>query len=62
MDRITTNQQRLAYAKVCVEVDASMDLRHCIEVELCNGNYVTINVEIPWMLRNVHNAEYWAWR
>ena len=34
MDRITPNQQRLAYAKVCIEVEASMEIPKFIEVEL----------------------------
>ena len=49
MDSITAKQQRLAYARVCVEVEASMDIPKRIEVELRDGKSVTVNVEIPWM-------------
>ena len=47
---IIVNQQRLAYIKVYVDVTASMNIPCSIEVELRNGNSVTVNVEIPWML------------
>ena len=49
MDHITANQQRLAYAKVCVKVEATKDIPRCIEVELRNGNCLQVIVEIPWM-------------
>ena len=50
MDRITTNQQRLAYAKVCVEIKDTMDIPRFIEVELRSGTFVSVNVEVPWLL------------
>ena len=36
-------------ARVCVEVEASMDIPKSIEVELRDGKSVTVHVEIPWM-------------
>ena len=47
MDRITANQQRLAYAKVCVEVAADKEILRSIRVKLRNGTYATIHVEVP---------------
>ncbi|XVE63318.1 hypothetical protein DITRI_Ditri07aG0010400 [Diplodiscus trichospermus] len=49
MDRFTTSQQRLAFAKVCVEVEATSELPACIEVELRDGSIVPVKVEVPWM-------------
>ena len=48
MDRITTSQQRLAYARVCVEVEASKTIPQSLEIELKNGITVHVHVEIPW--------------
>ena len=49
MDRITASQQRLAFAKVCVELEASMEVIRSIEVEVRNGKTVHVSVEYPWM-------------
>ena len=49
MDRFTASQQRLAFARVCVEVDASVEVPRSIEVEMKNGHRVHVNVSIPWM-------------
>ena len=49
MDSITANQQRLAYAKVCVEVEASMEIPSSIEVELRDGASISVRVEVPWI-------------
>ena len=49
MDTITAKQQRLAYAKVCVEMEASMDIPSNIEVELQDCKLVIVHVKIPWM-------------
>ena len=49
MDSFIAKQQRLAYAKVCVEVEATMDIPSTIKVELRNGKSVTVYVEVPWM-------------
>ena len=49
MDRITARQQRLAFAKVCVEIDAGMEIPRFLEVELRNGSTVHVQVDIPWI-------------
>ena len=49
MDSITAKQQRLAYAKVCVEVEATMDILSTIEVEIRNEKSMTVHVEVLWM-------------
>ena len=49
MDRFTANQQRLAFAKVCIEVEASRDIPRSIEVQLKDGSIGLVHVEIPWM-------------
>ena len=49
MDRITANQQRLSYAKVCVEIEVNKEIPRSIEVELRNGRTVSVMVEVPWM-------------
>ncbi|XVF06495.1 hypothetical protein REPUB_Repub06bG0053200 [Reevesia pubescens] len=38
MDSITASQKRLAFAKVCVEVDACFDIPQAITVELGDGS------------------------
>ena len=48
MDRITANQQHLTFAKICVEVDASVEIPKFIEVRMRNGAMVNIFVEVPW--------------
>ncbi|XVF66526.1 hypothetical protein PTKIN_Ptkin10aG0043500 [Pterospermum kingtungense] len=42
MDRVTANQQRLAYAKICVEVDALKEIPKVINVELREGRVIQI--------------------
>ena len=49
IDRITANQQRLAFAKVCVEVEAAIEIPRFIEVELRDGSLVQVQVDILWM-------------
>ena len=48
MDRITAFQQRLAFAKMCVQIEASMEVPRSIEVALKNGT-VHVNVVISWL-------------
>ena len=48
MDRITARKNRLAFAKICVEIGASMEIPRNIEVDLGNGKYALISVEVPW--------------
>ncbi|KAJ8752286.1 hypothetical protein K2173_003922 [Erythroxylum novogranatense] len=49
MDSITASQSRLAYAKVCVEIDASIAVPKTIDVILRNGSMCSVWVEIPWL-------------
>ena len=49
MDRFTPNQQCLAFAKICVEVEVSMDVPRISKVELCDGSVVHVYVDIPWL-------------
>ncbi|XVE55634.1 hypothetical protein DITRI_Ditri03aG0174400 [Diplodiscus trichospermus] len=48
-DRFTASEQRLAFAKVCIEIEASKDIPQAINVELRNGTIVQIYVDVPWM-------------
>ena len=47
MDRYTASQQRLAFAKVCVELGASKEVIRSIEVEERNGKKIHVSVEYP---------------
>ncbi|XVF38751.1 hypothetical protein REPUB_Repub20aG0128700 [Reevesia pubescens] len=49
MDKVTTSHQRLAYARVCVEVDAGKEIPKLIKVKLKNGDFTYVSVEIPWL-------------
>ncbi|XP_022734764.1 uncharacterized protein LOC111288229 [Durio zibethinus] len=49
MDSITANKQRLAYAKICIEKKASMEVPKFIDVERRDGSIMSVSVEIPWM-------------
>lgn len=48
MDRFTANQQRVAFAKVCIEVEAAKEIPNTIEVQLRDGSLVMVHVEVPW--------------
>ena len=49
MDRINAYQQRLAFARICVEMDVAVKVPRNVEIMLRNGNTVNVNVTIPWM-------------
>ncbi|XVE86106.1 hypothetical protein DITRI_Ditri18aG0009800 [Diplodiscus trichospermus] len=49
MDQITANQQRLAFAKVYVQVGASTVIPSFIEVKMSNRSTVSIKVITPWL-------------
>ncbi|XVE86095.1 hypothetical protein DITRI_Ditri18aG0008800 [Diplodiscus trichospermus] len=49
MDRFTASQQRLAFAKVCVKLDAKFVLPKYIEVVFKDGTLAFIFVDVPWM-------------
>ena len=48
MDRIKAIQKRMAFTKVCVEVEAKMDIPRFIKVEMKDGSRVSVNIEVPW--------------
>ena len=48
MDHITAKQQRLTFAKICIEIKATKDIPSAIEVRLQDGSIVSVSVEIPW--------------
>ena len=48
MDRITIRKNRLIFAKICVKIGASIEIPRNIKVDLGNGKYVLISVEVPW--------------
>ncbi|XVE48983.1 hypothetical protein DITRI_Ditri01bG0045400 [Diplodiscus trichospermus] len=58
MDRIIAAQQRLAYAKICVELDVNLEVPDSIEVQMKDGTLITIWVETPWypLKRQVCNS------
>ena len=60
MDRITANQQHLAFVKICVEVVANVEISHFIEVKIQNGFIIAIKVEVPWRPQNVPNVEFFG--
>ncbi|KAK8648418.1 hypothetical protein V6N13_129171 [Hibiscus sabdariffa] len=49
MDSVTTSKQRLAYAKVCVEISVDTKLPRSIKVLLRNGSSAWVGVDIPWL-------------
>ncbi|MBA0709275.1 hypothetical protein Golax_024315, partial [Gossypium laxum] len=49
MDNITTLQQRLTYVKVCFEISVDFELPGFINVELHDGSFVSIRVEVLWL-------------
>ena len=48
MDRITANQQRLAFVKICVEIEAYMEIPRSIKVGMRDGSVVIVSVEVSW--------------
>ncbi|XVF57674.1 hypothetical protein PTKIN_Ptkin07bG0001000 [Pterospermum kingtungense] len=50
MDRVTASRERIAYAKVCVEIGATDVIPYSIEILMPRGKIVVVTVEIPWML------------
>ncbi|XP_039059915.1 uncharacterized protein LOC120203810 [Hibiscus syriacus] len=49
MDSTTTSKSRLHFAKVCVEIDAKLEIPESVEVILANGQNTHIQVEVPWL-------------
>ncbi|XVF40910.1 hypothetical protein PTKIN_Ptkin01aG0154800 [Pterospermum kingtungense] len=49
MDQITAKQQRLSYARVCVEIVAGKSIPRTLKVQMRDGGYHSVDVEIPWI-------------
>ncbi|KAK8700525.1 hypothetical protein V6N13_018919 [Hibiscus sabdariffa] len=49
MDNVTGSRQRLAYAKVCVEISVNSCLPDSVNVVLGNGSLASVGVDVPWM-------------
>lgn len=51
MNNVTarTMQQRLAYARVYVEIEASIDVSGSIDVEMKSGKIIHVPVQVSWM-------------
>ncbi|KAK8604131.1 hypothetical protein V6N13_096591 [Hibiscus sabdariffa] len=50
MDSVTSNRERLEYAKVCVEIGACSSIPKFIDVLLCDGRVHPVRVVVPWLL------------
>ena len=48
MDQITATQQRLSFAKICIELEACQEVPNTVEVRLRDGSLASILVEVPW--------------
>lgn len=48
-DKITAYQKRLAFARICVEIDVSDNIPEVIEVEMKNGNIVYVYTKVSWL-------------
>ncbi|KAK8655823.1 hypothetical protein V6N13_108389 [Hibiscus sabdariffa] len=50
MDSITDSRQRVAFAKVCVELPADAIIPKFVKVQIRDGSFVSIAVDVPWLL------------
>ncbi|XVF82969.1 hypothetical protein PTKIN_Ptkin16aG0095000 [Pterospermum kingtungense] len=48
MDKFIAKQQRLAYAKVCIELDAAREIPKLVKVRMKDGSLISVRVEVPW--------------
>ena len=53
----TASQQRLAFAKICVEVEALRVIPRTIEVKMKEGSVVSVVVDIPWYPQRCSQCE-----
>ncbi|XVF83645.1 hypothetical protein PTKIN_Ptkin16aG0506500 [Pterospermum kingtungense] len=60
MDRITAKQQRLAYVKICVEVDALQEIPKVIHVEMREGRTVQVQVDILWYPQRCRHCKFFG--
>ncbi|KAK8628357.1 hypothetical protein V6N13_064066 [Hibiscus sabdariffa] len=49
MDLVTASKERLEFAKVCVDVEASVSIPQTIDIIVMDGSFITIRVIIPWL-------------
>ncbi|KAK8628586.1 hypothetical protein V6N13_009173 [Hibiscus sabdariffa] len=49
MDSVTTSKERLGFVKVCVEIEAEVQIPKTVDVVRRDDSIVTIRVIIPWM-------------
>ncbi|XVE94844.1 hypothetical protein REPUB_Repub02eG0044600 [Reevesia pubescens] len=49
MDKVTTYQERLAYAKVCVEINVDTVIPRFVDVRLRDGFITLVKVEVLWL-------------
>ena len=48
MDKFTASRSRLAFAKICVEMEAASTIPRFIDVKMRDGSYVSVSVDVPW--------------
>ncbi|XVF77917.1 hypothetical protein PTKIN_Ptkin14bG0086700 [Pterospermum kingtungense] len=51
MDQITTSRDKLAFAKVCVEIVVQAKIPSYMKVAMCDGTFAYVSVEVPWFLQ-----------
>ncbi|XVE67086.1 hypothetical protein DITRI_Ditri08aG0131700 [Diplodiscus trichospermus] len=56
IDKFTASQQRLTFAKICVEINAKMEIPKMIDVVLQDGTIGQIYVDIPWIPARCSNC------
>ncbi|XVF44390.1 hypothetical protein PTKIN_Ptkin02bG0116000 [Pterospermum kingtungense] len=57
MDCITATHERLAYARVCIEVEVMKEIPDTIDVLMDNGNIITVTVQVPWIPRRCSHSK-----
>ncbi|XVF63878.1 hypothetical protein PTKIN_Ptkin09bG0121400 [Pterospermum kingtungense] len=55
MDQITMQRERLAYSRVCIELEAGKEISHAIEMELRNGKIVWVQDKVQ-MIEKIDNV------
>ena len=56
MDRFIVCQSRLAFAKIYVEVEATLDIPRFIDIQMRDSSYVSISLEVPWYPHKFSNC------
>ncbi|XVF64396.1 hypothetical protein PTKIN_Ptkin09bG0166000 [Pterospermum kingtungense] len=57
MDRIIVNQERIAYAKICVEIEVMKEISETIDVLIDKGNIVTVTVQVSWVSQHCSHCK-----